>query len=84
MKKGQYWKDFCDLVTFKFQLFFLQARLLSSKSEAIEAFRATQTLKYENGTKVTPLFSAQEYDRRLSTLRAKMEERNLQVIFYNE
>jgi hypothetical protein len=38
-------------------------------------------LKYENGTKATPLFSAQEYDRRLSTLRAKMEERNLQVIF---
>ena len=39
----------------------------------------TRTLKYENGEKVTPLFSSMEYERRLSNLRKTMEERKLQV-----
>ena len=42
----------------------------------------TQTLKYENGVKVTPLFSKEEYDQRLSKLRKTMEERKLEVAIF--
>ena len=59
----------------------MQTRLVSSKS-VVEEFAATRTLNYENGIKATPLFSSQEYDRRLSNLRAKMEERELKVAIF--
>ena len=42
----------------------------------------TQTLKYENGEKVTPLFSKEEYDQRLSKLRKTMEERKLEATIF--
>ena len=42
----------------------------------------TRTLKYENGEKVTPLFSKEEYDQRLSKLRKTMEERKLEVAIF--
>ena len=42
----------------------------------------TRTLKYENGEKVTPLFSKAEYDQRLSKLRKTMEERKLEVAIF--
>lgn len=51
-------------------------------SSAIKDFEATQTLQYLNGAKVKPLFSGQEYERRLSQLRQKMEQEKMEVAIF--
>lgn len=57
----------------------LKGRAMASTatSKIIADFEAMETLRYPNGDKVQPLFSLDEYNRRLTTLRSKMAESNV-------
>ncbi len=57
-------------------------RQLSNVSKVIQDFESTRALKYENGSKASPLFSQAEYERRLQTLRGKMSEAKLDVAIF--
>ncbi|XP_076371266.1 creatinase-like [Tachypleus tridentatus] len=46
---------------------------VSSSSSNIEKFLSVQTLQIQNGKKITPIFSNDEFQRRLTLLRNKME-----------
>ena len=54
----------------------------ASNAQIIKDFNETRTLKYENGTKAKPLFSSDEYERRLTVLRSKMKEMDLDVAIF--
>ena len=66
----------------KINIHLIKVRNSSSSTEAIKEFNETRTLTYENGSKGEPLFSTNEYERRLSTLRTKMKEQNLDVAIF--
>lgn len=48
----------------------------------VKDFEATQTLKFENGTKSPLLFSTAEYERRLTDLRTIMSGKNLDACIF--
>ena len=49
-------------------------------SSAVQEFQATKTLTYENGDRSPTLFSKEEYEKRLSSLRKQMAEAKLDAV----